>query len=619
MLNDEKKYIAVCGDNEFEYLQLILLGWVEGLKMFVIAPGVPSRVLNISKHIFFIGKYIGRSIREFKTYLGDYKGLWYEVNKEAIDLTKKFYEQEIRNKSKVVDYYNRVLNTDKFEAYIKKNVSCKIFSLLRSLHLVRLSSAGQDKILMIKDPISKFVIKYMENKYEVEYRIRWISSVENLFSLFVYYGWVFMEFIRRGVVFNKDKKNYKMSKEAVWGFHRPVLRDDMAIDNERFKVNDMLMLDFGIKDSQRCRALKESKKKGFDVTYISKLKINVNGNIFKILFFYFFVPIKIYVQLLFQRQLYLFHYIFLFHRKSFPIEVLMNLHQIGCHISSKDWGDVVETVIFNKYGTKNILCQWSDLTFYKAYNHAFIAHDVYFMWGDMHHSFHSDNHFGVKKINIGCIYKKGHKMAVSNKKNILRDELGFGEKKKTVAFFDTSFNDSISFTNSFFLECLEIIKEFCEANKDINVVLKPKNESNHVSVMLRDDLDQYKKTWEQIVSFDNFTCLDPLKWNVEDVIAMSDVCVTMGMTTPSTVALICRENALYFDNTGNCYHPFIKKYKNVIAFDNKVSLFRQIDNILNERFTCKDIISEREIREYDAFSDSDALERFRNNMYELTV
>ena len=93
----------------------------------------------------------------------------------------------------------------------------------------------------------------------------------------------------------------------------------------------------------------------------------------------------------------------------------------------------------------------------------------------------------------------------------------------------------------------------------------------------------------------------------------------MATTSPSTIALICGKDGLYFENTGNKNHPFAKKYENILVFEDKDLLFKQIYNILNGKFKCSDVISEREIREFDAFADDRALERLRDNIYQLTA
>ena len=78
------------------------------------------------------------------------------------------------------------------------------------------------------------------------------------------------------------------------------------------------------------------------------------------------------------------------------------------------------------------------------------------------------------------------------------------------------------------------------------------------------------------------------------------------------------KNGFYFDDTGNRYHPFAEKYKDILVFEDKNLLFRQLSNILDGRFSCRDVVSERTLREYDAFADDNAVERMVGNLYELT-
>lgn len=615
----EKTYLALLGWDKVEGLELILWSLMRRKKILVITPaGLPS-YLGVLRHIFFVNRYIKASAEEYKASLDQYKkGLFYEVNIEAIDLTIKFYNRQIKDRIKLIGYYNKLLNTNKFEAYVKKQISYQIFAILRSLHLVRLSSFKQNEILLVKSPINEFVVEYMQDKYRVMYQIKWIFPAWRPFLLFGYYGWLFMEWIRRGVVLNKDRKNYKISKEAAWGFYRKTLRDDVIIDNNRFEINDMLILEFVTKDYQRLKAFEKAKERGFHTASVPKLKINVNKNIFNILFFYFLAPLTACIQLFLTGQSYLLYYILLFHKRCFPVEILMNLYRIKCHISVIDYDDIDTTIILNKYGAKNAIFHWSDVVDFKANSHALIAHNIYFGWGNMNYFHHSHNLYVDKKVKIGCIFKEEFNKAVCNKENIIKRIPRLKNGKKIVAFFDCSFSDAILFTVKFFLQYLEVIKEYCKTNKDINVLLKPKSEEKYVLENLQDNLAQYTKLWKEIKSCENFNYLNPLNWNIEEAIAVADVCIAMGMTSPSTIALICGKNALYFDNTGNVYHPFAKKYKNSIVFEDKNLLFQQIADILNGSFSCKDVISEGEIREYDAFDDDKALERLRDNLYELT-
>jgi hypothetical protein len=153
----------------------------------------------------------------------------------------------------------------------------------------------------------------------------------------------------------------------------------------------------------------------------------------------------------------------------------------------------------------------------------------------------------------------------------------------------------------------------------MNILLKPKSLDEEVEASVTDNFQQYKKIREELFSFNNFIYLDPRKYCVEEAIAISDVCITLAASSPSTIALICGKNGLYFDDSGNKNHPFAKKYENIIVFDDKNLLFKQIYNILDGKINCKDIVSEKDIREFDAFPDDRALERLRDNIYELTL
>lgn len=617
---EEKRYTAIFGRNEFVCLQLILSAWIKNMKLTVITHGSHSPMLAGFKSMPFLKKYIDSSIEEYNASLGDYKGLWYEASAAAVDLTTEFYNKELKNRSKIIDYYNKILHTNKFDAFIKSEIANEIFALLKDLNVIRLSPALKDRdILITKTPLHQFVFLYMKTRYGIEYKVRWIKPKWGLLALVIYYLWLSKEIVRRGFVLNKMKKEFKLSVEAADGFHRKTLRSDMAVDNKRFGQRDILMMDFySNKDPQRVKAFKEAEGMGYEVAVVPKLKINLNKDAPGLLFFYLLVPAVSYLRSLLSPQSYIIYYMFLFHKRCFPIEILLNLYKIKCHISTKDWGDIEETIIFNKYGTKNTILHWSDLTLCKMHSHAFIAHNVYFAWGDIYCDYYSDSYSVDSKINVGCIYKEEINKAAKEKDNIISRIKGLKRGRKIVSFFDTSFSADSHFNERFFMEYIKIVKSFCEENKDVNVLLKPKNDEGFILANLHESPDEYKKIRKALFNYDNFHYLDPLKWGVEEVIAISEVCISMGMTTPSTLALIYNRSALYFDNTGNEHNPLVEKYKNIIVFEDRDLLFKQIKNILNGRFSCRDVITEQEIRRYDAFLDNNAMERVRENLYEFT-
>jgi hypothetical protein len=614
--NTKNIYVAVFGSNDMECLQLILLGWVKNLKLLIIKPFGQYRTIRIIKYIFFIKKYINASIEERRTFFAFYKGLCYEAGNETLDLTLRFYDKEIKNSSKVVTYYSRIFNTVKFEAYVKKEISLQIYELLRDLHIARLSDIKENAILMIKNPLNEFAVKYIQDKYGIKYRIEWVIPKQEWLSLLVYYRRLFIEIFRRGIAFNKRKKKYKLCREAAWGFHRSTLRDDIIIDDDKFKKNDILMLDFGSAEPHRKMAFEEAKKKGFDAVSIPELKININTNILGFLWFYFLVPIHICLKLLIGRQAYLCSYILAFHERCFPFEILLNLYDIKCYISTKDCADTEEPIIFDKYSTRSVIFHWSDLTSTCKHSHNFIAHNYYFFWGNAHYDYNAAHYFVDNRMNTGCIFKKQYSFALKNKEAVKSRITNLQKDKKIVTFFDTSFNDD-TWSYVLLLDFLEVVTTFCKGRKDVNVLWKPKSGVDYGILMPAQSRQDYNARWNELSACNNFNLLGSESF--EESIAISDACVSMAINTPALVALICKKDALYFDNTGNRDHLFAQKYMNEIVFEDGNLLIRQLDNILEGKFRCSDVISEEEIRSYDSFTDDNALDRIKDSLYELTL
>ncbi|NQT23157.1 MAG: hypothetical protein HQ579_06955 [Candidatus Omnitrophica bacterium] len=610
-------HIAVFNRNKFEYGQLILYGFFRNLKLLVMGGDIYSSVITHCRNIFFAKKYIKESVEKSNVMIGKQKGLWYEINESAIDLSTKFYNHNIKKHDGFIKYYNSILGTQKFEAYIKKELCRQIFNLLKQFHAIRLSALPGGKILMCKNPVSKFVVEYMEDKHQVKYRIKWIGTLWPGLFVLIYYAWLFRELMKRGVVFNRQKKKYRLAREAASETsHSSILGDDIAIDGKRFKKEDMLMLKFS-KNPQRENAFKEAVKKGFNTASVPELKININRDFFNILFFYLFVPLRTHISLFASGQAYLSYYIALFHKRCFPIEVLMNLYGIKCFISNKLWGDAEETIILNRYGTKNVILHLSDLTHYRDYMYAFSPHNIYFTWGDIHYDSHADNYFVDEKFNIGCPYKRNYNKAICNKEKIIKEMPLLQTEKKKVTFFDTAFDNDTFVMEEYFLQYLEMVKEFCDRRKDLSILLKPKALPGEELKISQNNRKMYERLRKELDACKNFVLVNSSKWAAEEVISISDVCVTMGMNSPATIALICGKNALYFDPMSDKNHLFAKKYHNILVFEDKNLLFKQIENILTEKVNCQEVLSEKDIRLYDAFDDDMALERLRDNLYQL--
>ncbi|MCK5613625.1 hypothetical protein KAR91_67795, partial [Candidatus Pacearchaeota archaeon] len=107
--------------------------------------------------------------------------------------------------------------------------------------------------------------------------------------------------------------------------------------------------------------------------------------------------------------------------------------------------------------------------------------------------------------------------------------------------------------------------------------------------------------------------------HIETFIAISDVLVNMSINTPALLSIVSNKNALYFDETGNRYHPFSKILHDKVIFSEKDKLIEKINRILykGER-VCDDVPEDLLIR-MDAYRDNKAIDRMRQYLVKLST
>jgi len=107
--------------------------------------------------------------------------------------------------------------------------------------------------------------------------------------------------------------------------------------------------------------------------------------------------------------------------------------------------------------------------------------------------------------------------------------------------------------------------------------------------------------------------VDETKWSFIEVIGVSDVVITQGMTSSATIALICGIEGLYLDQA-NYDHPFSRDFKGIAVFEDKDSLLLMIRKILMGDGSVLKNIPEEMMRGFDGFFDDEGIERFRHEL-----
>jgi len=408
-------------------------------------------------------------------------------------------------------------------------------------------------------------------------------------------------------------------KEAVTGLSRALFRDDFFIDNERLLKRDLLLYTYGSSEQHRMLAYKEAQDSEYECINKNELKIPLNLLFSRLLKYHFLLPLVFILRNFRNKQNYLLKDWFKwFHAVAIDWEILLSHYQIGLDLSINETSLVhfPETIILNNYGGKSVIYHWSDMTSGNAVSEHFKSFNIYLIWGKAHTR--GKRYFVDNVIETGCWLKHNFSELARNKRSIC-EKLGLPTSGyKVLAFYDESFAPNIRFSEEVLLDFWQMMFELIEENTNVIGIMKPKVGDKDKRRKLSDkgkeiynDIKQRCSESGRLYFIDN-----PREVAVTEVIAVADLNITMGMGSPSSIALLCGKIGLYYDTTGDEYHPFAQRYRNKVVFDNKRDLFSAVNKIIEGGYNPLNEIDEELLRDYDQFRDDRGLERFRDALLE---
>lgn len=539
------------------------------------------------------------------------KGLYYRISKRTLELTELFFERFIRD-SYLFRYAAKLRKTNKYECYLKKCLSYDILDTLSGLCLVKEFSKDK-KIIVIDNPVNRQTVNgFLENN-RVNVEVHWLNfGIFFWLEFILYYLTILKTILSNGIIF-KSRRHIKLYKEATWGCVRPTLRDDVLIDDNNFKREDIVFYSRHNEDA-RNTALAQLKSAGYAAVDLRKCKLNVKDYLFLFIRTFLIQPFGFFWAAYINKMRYQSDYILKYYLESLPHFLFLTNYDARCHISTSDHGEVAETIIMNMFGCKNVLYIWSDKTPYKDVFNAFTAHNLYYSWGPIHYEFQREFYYYDKVETVGCIFLKVFFDTIEKNENKRES------KRKTILICDNSFGNNIGvFSENLYLDYLDLAIELLNKISDTDLIFKSKNwQSNILDSFLSNG---NKKKYLEKISFLNssgrFAYYD-ISFQIEPFIALSDMVITMGMTSPSMIALILGKEAVYYDMTGNDQHP-MTRYKNKVVFDDKEMLIGHIKGVLDKKESVFKYIDDKLLNSYDPYRDSGALNRLIKAIYRETL
>lgn len=539
--------------------------------------------------------------------IGEKRGLYYEINIQSIDLAESYYKQYLGD-SFFVKFVNRRMRTEKFTCYVKKVLAYYFYEILNSLYLVK--EFSENKKIMIGNSLpNKFVLDKFCVEHGMEFERLWVR-----FGFFYYCMPIIfiMSNLKQLFVngFNyRNKIDVKLYRKAGWGLSREILRDDYLIDGIHFKKDDIIFYVDSQNEASNSAA-QQLKERDYRVVDITKCKLNIKTGFLSGLFIFLIQPVVLAAILFSEKTEYFMEEMLGFYRSSLHHFLFLTNYRVRGHISLSDHGEIGETILMNRFGCKNLLYHWSDMTCTKAVNHAFTVHNIYYSWGPIHHDFQRENYYHDKVEIVGCILLKSYFDALLNLPAEQKTQ-----KTKRILVCDTSFTNTLHLSEDFYLDFLDLTIDMLSEFPDVEFIFKSKN--NRECIVNGFTNDERRRGYREKINFllknEKFVYYDNTI-QLESLIAESDIVLSMSMNSPATIALILGKEGIYYDTTGNRFHPFVQ-YKNHIVFDDKKKLLGHVKDILGGKRSVFEYIDPDLLNRYEPYKDASALDRLIKSIH----
>ena len=547
---------------------------------------------------------------------------WIEYS--LIGHVNEFVDQNRLLESSFVKIMNKTFGTTRFNLLVKKYIA----DYLRTLFFLFGSfpyATPSHKLLILEDnPVNRFAYKKHMIKFAIPLNIRWVSQQSlaiRFFNIILRIPVTLYHSLKNGIKFSSKVKKHKIMREALYGLYGVngyYFHDDFIVDGEKIKEEDLLLFSRGIPTTSfRLEGYLHAKSSPYVHFTLGALPIGFKQFILRIIPKYIVLSRYALFSISTSPNYSLFYSIFLyFIILALPYEKVFSHYRVNAELGHNYHTamHIPESIICQNYAAKYYLMHWSDLSAATGiYLCSFLSCDKYLLWGKIHAVAKQDDNSIFYPT--GYTFKKFIKGIKIDRQNIL-SEMGICAKGKIISFFDECFNygDVLGvngrMTPEHYVNFWNTALELARSQKDNTIIIKPKGIARHLN--LPEELrSKFLSIKENLEKLPNAHIVDDRKWSFIETIGSSDIVVTQGMFSPSTIAIICGIEGLYLDEAKH-NHPFRDSFKDVLTFDSPEGLLKMIQQILKGQAHPSAAVKDNILRDYDAYSDDNGIDRLRN-------
>lgn len=541
-----------------------------------------------------------RLLNPHRLKLSDFLGLTFETHQVALDAAEELHQQIARENPGALSNWAKSFRSERVHLYLKKKLALDSWQLIRSFLIIsNLIKAGHPpaRLVVTDNALNRILVPYLLGRYpDSGVQVtglgrslwRWLQeSVDVFFSLGVFLLWLVIRSGRSGFSIHRRVRKFKVSKELLWGLGKDPLKahDDFVVDGELILSKDVI---FYYRRNSALRmstpqllqdSISNAKAMGYECVNFDRVPFAM-GMLWNVMVHRYLVfPVVISAlsliwQVKHRSAGFLHQAEMLFLRPSAGWEIFLSTYLPDLNLSQDEAvpSHLADTVAINLHGSQNAGFQWADMTQWRAVTLAYVGYNVYFSWGPLAEKYWEGNWAIDQLVHTGYLwgrqYQEGLAQRDEQRRSLTNDSKAPGF---VVSLLDEKPSPDLYTSEKMLFDFYRVGAELLERRPDTIVVAKPKAYAG---------IREFPEILKLIAPYEaagRFKVWDNMTASAQQVMAMSDVVVSMVMGSPYLEATCCGRTGFNYAPIGNYSSPLYSKALGKIFFDDVDALVDAIE------------------------------------------
>ena len=516
-------------------------------------------------------------------YLGDYKGLYRENTRLALEITQEWARQADSELTR--GWFDFGEQPRRVEAYIKKSTLMSLITLvLKVLIFERLSARSGEEARFVTGGSGSTRWRLRQFRRitgrspKVVFRLSLPAWLAVVASLVRYYASMCLFIMRRGVSFHRVQEDYLLANQASWPIGRQ-RADDFLVDGETILPSDLLIYyNSASTKLEPIEAADAARKAGYRTVAWDRVPARLGwltsrSTITTYLLGPMLQGLRSILPGAGKHSGNVVRLLLSLRRQMLGWDVFFERYNVGCLIADSigPESQAAETMSIHKRGgiTAGIQATENSDEFNKYLY--YLTYHYLFTWGQGVAGPWRETWCVDQVVPVGYLWGHFHQQSLDRRQSI-RARYGVNSDSALIAVFDSSAGPKCRASLSCRHRFYGAVTTLVDTLKTATAVIKPKGLGIPVSHLVphRDGPSGPRVILE-----------DSAYTNTNELIAAADLVISLGHSSTTIESLVCGVPAVAYDETGRDWRAEMGR-PDVLVFDNAADLCRAAVRILQE-------------------------------------